>query len=92
MEKKGRSAVDPRLPALRTLINHNLVPTFGDIFKHIPASILARYMKMNYDRMEMLKEEPKKITVEEIDRLSELIGVEMKKVRKMVDQSFKKSL
>jgi hypothetical protein len=87
--KKAPAAAhdDPRLSTLRLLIRRNQVPDFPSIFKHIPVSLIAKLMGMNYTRMKKLVKKPSEITVDEIYRLADIIGVDGMKVWRLVDAS-----
>ncbi len=72
--------VDPRQRVVRILLRLGDITTFSGIFKHIPPSVVAKRLGMNYRRMKGLIANPGKLDIETVYRLSQLFRVKYDEV------------
>lgn len=71
------------LACIKPLIRSGSVTTFSGIFKHVPPSLVAKSLGMNYHRLKGMIDQPGKVDVETCYRLGELFGVKGKKILEM---------
>jgi plasmid maintenance system antidote protein VapI len=60
------------------------IKVFKDIFKNLPKTVLARDMHTNNNRMQGLIDNPLGFTIEEMDKIAELIGCHPDKIYKLI--------
>jgi plasmid maintenance system antidote protein VapI len=82
--------MDSRFSAIQPLIKKGTITTFSQIFGIIPASVLAKELKFNYNKMKRIVKNPAGLTVEECYRIAELIGVKGNVIMNLVEEEIKR--
>jgi hypothetical protein len=71
---------DPRYKTIKGLLKEGKeIKKFSDIFKWIPPSIVAKDLHCSYNKMQQIIKDPRELTVQQIFKLAELIGLDEKK-------------
>lgn len=66
---------DERYTAVQSLIETGKIQKFGDIFKYLPKTVLARDLKQNYRSVVGKINNPHRFTVQDITRMADLIEI-----------------
>jgi plasmid maintenance system antidote protein VapI len=72
------------LSAINPLIRSGDIKTFSEIFKHIPPSSVARKLKINYYKMKNIIDNPGKMDMEMVWKLSKLFKVKEERLFALV--------
>jgi len=75
---------DKRYNALKAYIDSGGIKSFVEVFDIVPKSVFVRDTGINYVRLMNKINNPEKFTVKDIMLLSELIGVDSRKIYDLV--------
>jgi len=81
---------DKRYNALKAYIDSGGIKSFSEVFDIVPKSVFVRDTGINYVRLMNKINNPEKFTVKDIMLLSELIGVDSRKIYDLVARSVPK--
>lgn len=81
---------DKRYNALKAYIDSGGIKSFGEVFDIVPKSVFVRDTGINYVRLMNKINNPEKFTVKDIMLLSELIGVDSRKIYDLVARAIPK--
>ncbi len=71
---------DPRLDAIRILIETGHIKTFREIFEFVPVNVLADITGNRFNRMVEMKKNPRLFRLLDFIKVAEVIGVDEKMV------------
>lgn len=69
--------IDHRYGYIRIMYEAGQLPTFMDIFKHVPRTVVARDMNMKVDVFNKLLQFPDRFSLERIDELAQLVDLDL---------------
>lgn len=81
---------DKRYNALKAYIDSGGIKSFVEVFDIVPKSVFVRDTGINYVRLMNKIKNPDKFTVKDIILLSELIGVDSRKIYDLVARAVPK--
>lgn len=70
--------VDKRYHAVGALITSGYIKSFGQIWEHIPRSLVYKRMGMNYTKFARLVNNPQYFTLKELSMLARFFGIDGK--------------
>jgi plasmid maintenance system antidote protein VapI len=76
--------MDPRLTAIRPLIRSGDITSFGQIFDHIPHTVLAKELGIGNTRMKTLITNPRKMEIGLLWKMARKFKVKDKVLMKVV--------
>jgi hypothetical protein len=82
---------DERYLGVKQLIESGHITEFKQIFTYLPKTVLAGDLGTNNNRMTRLINNVHEFTLEELDRISQLIDVSYDAVNLLVNNQYKKS-
>lgn len=82
---------DERYLGVKQLIESGHITEFKQIFTYLPKTVLAGDLGTNNNRMTRLINNVQEFTLEELDRISQLIDVSYDAVNTLVNNQYKKS-
>lgn len=78
---------DHRYKTIKIVMEAGQIKNFKDIFKIIPKSVVGKDMHTNNNRMQRLIDHPGEFTMDEINRIAELIGCEYIALRQLAEKA-----
>lgn len=81
---------DKRYNALKAYIDSGGIKSFVEVFDIVPKSVFVRDTGINYVRLMNKINNPEKFTVKDIMLLSELVGVDSRKIYDLVARAVPK--
>ncbi|AXY78265.1 hypothetical protein D3H65_31595 [Paraflavitalea soli] len=82
---------DERYTGVKQLIESGYITEFKQIFTYLPKTVLAGDLGTNNNRMTRLINNVHEFTLEELDRISQLIDVSYDSINVLVNNQYKKS-
>jgi plasmid maintenance system antidote protein VapI len=82
---------DERYMGVKQLIESGHITEFKQIFTYLPKTVLAGDLGTNNNRMTRLINNVHEFTLEELDRISQLIDVSYDSINLLVNNQYKKS-
>jgi hypothetical protein len=89
MAKEKRTGKDPRFATTSALLKVGGAKDFHYIFRFIPKTVVAKEMGMNPPAFTKCTHNPKKFTLEEIERLAALFDYPFEKFLKIIVREIK---
>lgn len=82
---------DERYIGVKKLIESGHITEFKQIFTYLPKTVMAGDLGTNNNRMTRLIDRTEKFTLEELNRISELIDVPFDSINSLASIQYKKS-
>lgn len=67
----------------KSLILDGTIKTFSDIFKYAAKSTIAKDLNMHFNTIQSRIDHPGSLSIEELDKLAEMIGIDVMDVIKL---------
>jgi hypothetical protein len=83
---------DKRYYALKSYIESEAIKSFTEIFDIVPKSVIVRDAGMNYTRLTSKIKNPDKFTVKDIVIISQLIGIDSRKLYDLIALAIEKKV
>ena len=79
---------DTRYDLIEPMISQGRILAFNDVFKYIKKTVVALDMGKKVDRFTVMMHDPKKFSVGDVYKMSDLFKVSAKKVFELIDNEY----
>ena len=79
---------DTRYDLIEPMMSQGKIVAFNDVFKYIKKTVVAIDMGKKVDRFTVMMHDPKKFSVGDIYKMSDLFRISAKKVFELIDNEY----